>query len=619
MENNSVSVGMVWMKAAVTGSLWASSEIILGSFLHNLRVPFSSILLTGIGIMVLVSMSMRWKEKGLIWRAGLICAVMKSVSPSAVIFGPMVAILLESLLLEIPVRISGRSFPGFIVGGMLAMSWNLVHKIINLLIYYGFNMIDLYTSMVLYAGNQLGLGKLDPWTPIMLLWSIYLVTGALAAVMGILIGKKPAGAILPVKSTGQGTMEPSTKPADAPAFRYSFLFLGLTVAGMVTVLFLLNSPWPVTGFIVGTFLLLVWLIRYRGAVNKLLKPKFWILFLVITMLSGFLVTKLNSGGLTWKDGFITGLEMNFRAAVMMIGFSALAKELSNPVIRRFFLQTWFRQLPLALEVAFATLPFALAGLPAWKEIRRNPLLSLRKFIDHADLWLAGYRKKNAGTKKVIIITGNPGSGKTTLALWLAGNLKSVGLRTGGILAPARFAGNASVLPGDFSDCSFENETTLHATPAVPGYGDGGKNTRPESSGKTGYDLLDIDGGTVMPLAQTEPDPEMEHTGRYYFNPAAIKKGKEILLPDKVKEYDVVFIDEIGPWEIAGHGWATSLRHLLEQTEVHLALCVRTGIVDRVITHWQIDETLVIGVNEFTRDEVLEKIRGFLNRQAKEAQ
>jgi len=609
---------MVWMKAAVTGSLWASSEIILGSFLHNLRVPFSSILLTGIGIMVLVSMSMRWKEKGLIWRAGLICAVMKSVSPSAVIFGPMVAILLESLLLEIPVRISGRSYPGFIVGGMLAMSWNLVHKIINLLIYYGFNMIDLYTSMVLYAGNQLGLGKLDPWTPILLLWSIYLVTGALAAVMGILIGKKPAGAILPVESTGQEAMEPSTKPADAPAFRYSFLFLGLTMAGMVTVLFLLNSPWPATGFIAGTFLLLVWLIRYRGAVNKLLKPKFWILFVVITMLSGFLVTKLNSGGLTWKDGFITGLEMNFRAAVMMIGFSALAKELSNPVIRGFFLRTWFRKLPMALEIAFATLPFALAGLPPWKEIRRNPLLSLRKFIDHADIWLAGYRTKNAKTRKVVIIIGIPGSGKSTLALWLAEKMKTGGIRIGGIIAPTRFARPTTLPTGETAHSNNADETTLQLEVARPGCDSEGPTTQPGSGEKRGYNLLDIDSGVIMPLAQTEPAPEMDHSGRYYFNPAAIKKGIEILSPVRVQEYDVVFIDEIGPWEIAGHGWATSLVHLLEKTEVHLVLCVRTGIVDKVITHWQIEEPLVISVNESTRDEALEKIHGFLNMQAKAA-
>jgi uncharacterized membrane protein len=79
MSDKRGKLNSVWLKASVLGSLWASSEIILGSFLHNLRVPFSSILLTGIAVMMLVSISLRWKEKGLIWRAVLICAVMKSV------------------------------------------------------------------------------------------------------------------------------------------------------------------------------------------------------------------------------------------------------------------------------------------------------------------------------------------------------------------------------------------------------------------------------------------------------------------------------------------------------------------------------------------------------------
>ncbi len=614
-KNQTVTIGIVWMKSAVLGSLWASSEIILGSFLHNLRVPFSSIVLTGIGIMVLVSMSMRWREKGLIWRAGLICAMMKAVSPSAVIFGPMIAIMMESVLLEIPVRLAGRTYPGFIIGGMLAMSWNLVQKIVNLLIYYGFNMIDLYTSMVEYSAKQLGLETLDPWIPILILWSLYIVTGTLAAVMGIMIGRKPAGAVLTGPEVKAGLNEAVTKEGDSSGFRYSFAMLGLTIAGMISVLFLLNSRWPVAGFGAGIVLLILWFRRYHGIFYKLLKPKFWILFLTITMLSGFLVTQLNNSGLTWEDGLITGLEMNFRAAIMMIGFSALAKELSNPVIRQFFLQTWFRQLPLALEVAFATLPFTLAGLPPWKEIRSHPVRSLRKFIDHADSWLAGLMVKNRERKKVVILSGIPGSGKSTLALWLTQKMKSEGFRVGGIIAPAIFTAPAPRSPVQKKETGYSDKSVRYE--AGSDYSDSGNNERPGSGGKMGYNLLDISGGTLIMLAQTEPAPEMEHSGRYYFNPAAIEKGKEILSSESVKECDVVFVDEIGPWEIAGHGWATSLQNLLEKAEVHLVLCVRTRIVDTVITHWQIEKPLVISVNQVSWEEILKNICEFLTRQEKE--
>jgi hypothetical protein len=80
----------IWLKAAVIGSLWASVEIVAGSFLHNLQVPFSGTILTAFAILLLSAFSRLWKESGIIWRAGIICALMKSISPSAVIIGPMV-------------------------------------------------------------------------------------------------------------------------------------------------------------------------------------------------------------------------------------------------------------------------------------------------------------------------------------------------------------------------------------------------------------------------------------------------------------------------------------------------------------------------------------------------
>ncbi len=616
MSDKRGKLNPVWLKASVLGSLWASSEIILGSFLHNLRVPFSSILLTGIAIMVLVSINLRWKEKGLIWRAGIICAVMKSVSPSAVIFGPMIAIVAESLLLEIPVRLTRRTYAGFIVGGMLAMSWNLVQKILNMLIYYGFSMVSLYTSMVEYAGRQLGIATPDPWTPVLWLWLLYTLSGALAAVMGIMIGRKPAGLVQTGESTKADPNEGAKKQAGDSGFRYSFAMLGLTIAGMISVLFLLNTPFPVAGFATGILFLILWFRRYHGIFYKLLKPKFWILFLTITMLSGFLVTQLNSTGLTWKDGIFNGLEMNFRAAIMMIGFSALAKELSNPVIRRVFLQTWFRQLPLALEVAFATLPFALASLPPWKEIRKNPVLTIRRFIDHADHWLAGLMIKTDIKKRVVIIAGIPGSGKSTLALWLAGKMRSEGIRVGGIIAPAIFSTPAYVSAEaenktGFSDCNDGQEHSARS-------GEGGSPAPSFKGNRKGYNLLNLGDGTVMPLAQTEPAPGMEHTGRFFFNPTAIAKGKEILLPAATRDLDVVFIDEIGPWEIAGNGWATSLQHQLNEGKSHLIICVRTAMIDTVITHWQVEEPLVITANQTSGDEVFQNISDFLNMPATKA-
>ena len=100
-----------WLKASVAGSMWAASEIVIGSFMHNLRLPFSGSILTAIGIIILISLNLQWKEKGLFWRAGVVCATMKTLSPSAVIFGPIIAILTEALLIEISrLELSGNGW-----------------------------------------------------------------------------------------------------------------------------------------------------------------------------------------------------------------------------------------------------------------------------------------------------------------------------------------------------------------------------------------------------------------------------------------------------------------------------------------------------------------------------
>ena len=179
-----------WIKASITGTIWAASEIVLGSFLHNLKVPFSGNILTAIGIIILISISYIWTERGLFWRAGLICALLKTMSPSAVIFGPMTAIFTESILLELSVRLLGRTIPGYLIGAMMAMSWNLVQKIANYILFYGANIIEVYNNLLNMAQKQLNIQTDIVWLPIILLLADNPLFGLLAAVLGIIVGRK---------------------------------------------------------------------------------------------------------------------------------------------------------------------------------------------------------------------------------------------------------------------------------------------------------------------------------------------------------------------------------------------------------------------------------------------
>lgn len=115
LQNTSIQLSIKWVRALLLGTMWASSEIVLGSFLHNLKIPFSGSIPTAIGLVILISASYKWREKGILWRAVVICAVIKIQSPSAVIIGPMVAIFNEAALLEISVQIPGHTIPAFVL------------------------------------------------------------------------------------------------------------------------------------------------------------------------------------------------------------------------------------------------------------------------------------------------------------------------------------------------------------------------------------------------------------------------------------------------------------------------------------------------------------------------
>ena len=259
----------------------------LGSFLHNLRVPFSGNILTAIGIVILISLSHLWRERGLFWRAGLVCAVLKTMSPSAIIFGPMIAIIAESLILELFTRLSGRTYAGYILGAMVAMSWNLFQKIINYIIFYGASIVDVYVDLLKLAQKQLNINTDLVWLPIIVLLIVYALFGLLAAVTGIRVGRRM------LKQPGQFTKAAWKEPAtevqgrSGRQFNYSVAWLILNVILIIFSFFLLNKAHWIVWSLTITGIIIIWSLRYRRAFRQLSKPGFWIFFVIITLITAF--------------------------------------------------------------------------------------------------------------------------------------------------------------------------------------------------------------------------------------------------------------------------------------------------------------------------------------------
>jgi len=378
----------VWLKAAVLGGLWASIEIIIGSFFHNLRLPFGGTILAANATILMIAFYQMWPEKGLIWRAGLIAALMKSVSPSAVILGPMIGIMSEALIVEIFIRLFGNNLFSLSIAGALSVSSALFHKIGSLLILYGFNIVHLYVDIFKYLAKQVQIENPDPWMLLFIVVSVYLVLGVSSAILGYRIGKRTT-----TKKADSGIkIQARAKEENFLAVDFSqrfsvglfFMHVLLIPAGLV----LLNFVSLIYGFLFVAVYSISCIIYYKRVLGRLKKPAFWGQIVLLTFLAALFWNGFNKGGSIFDtEGLMIGLEMNLRAIFVVIAFSSFGVELRNPVIRDFLFRKGFDKIYASLGLSFSALPLMIEAMPKPNKFFRYPVSSFSGMMHHAKDWL----------------------------------------------------------------------------------------------------------------------------------------------------------------------------------------------------------------------------------------
>lgn len=549
MKNDNI-LSDVWLKASVLGATWAAFEIILGSFLHNLHIPFKGNILTAIGLILLISVSYKWNDKGLFWRSGLICALMKTMSPSAVIFGPMVAIFMEALLLEFSVRLLGKNLIGFAIGSALAMSWILVQKITNFIIFYGFNIVEIYRDLLKFAERQLNIHIDTFWLPLLVLLVLYALFGLFSALIGVKIGKNLTN-VQDIEYFKTLDSNIGLQTAQKRNFPYSMAWLFFNLFGMISGLLLISNN---SIYIWGPYsiiLVTIWVIRYKRGMRQLSRPKFWISFIIITVLSAMLITSFNGSQNSWIDGLMIGLEMNTRAAIVIVGFTVLGTELYNPIIRNYLSTSVFKQLPPALDLAFDSLPFVIGHLPDARTFFTKPADVIKLLIFHAENRFNELKSKQQAS--VFIVSGDISEGKTTFLEKLSKNIKAKGFFVGGFYAPRIIKNNQTI----------------------------------------GYNLIAVETGEQFHFLKIKDEKSIESIGRFEINKETLERGRQILSPENIKGKKIILIDEIGKLELNDKGWKKSLEYLLTLPNLYLILSVRKEFKNAIIDKFNISNLTLL--------------------------
>ncbi len=356
--------GSKWLKASVIASFWAATEIILGSFLHNMRFPLSGTLLSFASVMLVISFAAGWKQNGIIWRAGLICALLKSISPSAIILGPMIGIFTEALLLELAVLLLGHNLLAYSVGGALAVFSALLHKVVSLLILYGFDLVRILEALYTYAIKQIGIKNLPGEKLLWIISILYLLAGMLAAIAGYWVSRLSLKEVKDDKRHGYLKLNnEKTFINKTENQKYSVWLLGLNMFAIILLLYMINNHYIIPALILAAVYLAFVFYHYRHSLRYLKKPLFWIQFIVITMVASLLLDSITQGTFFSVKGLMVGLNMNFRALIIILGFSAISTELRNPVIRAVSIRGGLSSLYQSVNLAFSALPAVLNEFP----------------------------------------------------------------------------------------------------------------------------------------------------------------------------------------------------------------------------------------------------------------
>jgi len=368
--------------------LWASIEIIIGSFFHNLRLPFAGTILAANGTILMIAFYQMWPEKGLIWRAGLIAALMKSVSPSAIILGPMIGIMSEALIVELFIRFFGNNLISLSIAGALSVSSALIHKIVSLIILYGLNLVKIYVNIFHFFAKQAQIQNADPWVLVFFVLMVYLILGIAAAYLGLKVGKRSAR--MKYKSHGFEPEQINTNnilsidPNQLFSVNLFFMHVLLIPAGLLVMNFL-----SLVYSIIFVVLYSVFCIyKYKHSLRRLRKPVFWTQLFILTFLAAIFWNGFRSGGSLFElNGLLIGLEMNLRAVFVVIAFSSFGVELRNPVIRDFLFRKGFDKIYAALGLSFTALPVMIEAMPKPKYFLSHPVESFSSMMFHAREWL----------------------------------------------------------------------------------------------------------------------------------------------------------------------------------------------------------------------------------------
>ncbi|MGD9978760.1 MAG: nucleoside-triphosphatase [Bacteroidales bacterium] len=551
-SNSQYTLSPIWQKAVIAGTFWGALEIILGSILHNLMLPLAAgTVLSFAGVTIVTAISIQNPERGLYWRAALVCAMLKSVSPSVVIITPMIGIMLEGIFIEVGVLLLGRNFLGVMLGGGLAVLTVPVFKILRLFMMYGSGIYGLYLSVFGVSNSELRSVEPTYW-PLVGIGTLYVLLGFLAVIVGYSLGKglKNTQWVIP-EMDGVGENRTSTYsifPITSFLLHFAFLVIFLT--------YMSKMPTLISLMVAGSYIAFTVLFYPRA------RFPFKKLGLLVSMaVFSFTIPFISVRSFTDISWLENGGKIMMRALLVLVSFAAIGTELAKPAVKAIFSRGVFRPAYMATTLAFNSLPEYVGKIRSFELRGGNPVVQIKNLVSNALL------VSQAGVRQYpfIVVVGERGAGKTSFIKKVVEQL---------IFRNIRFAG-------------------FYAT----GLGD--------STLRTGYSLVLLPENRTMALCQRVAECGTPQQS-FKFDDEAVREGESVMA--KISPGEVAIIDEIGQMELNGKVWFTAFNSIMRKRINPVIVTVRKSNLESVLRCWEIQNPVIVDIKKGSPEDVVKLLQ-----------
>ncbi|MBE0661875.1 MAG: AAA family ATPase [Bacteroidales bacterium] len=130
--------------------------------------------------------------------------------------------------------------------------------------------------------------------------------------------------------------------------------------------------------------------------------------------------------------------------------------------------------------------------------------------------------------------------------------------------------------------------------------------------RDGFDIVEINGLKRERLCNTVSEVNDEQFHRFFFKQKGMELGYQILKTSEGKQA-IVFIDEVGGFELNGKGWAEAIFRLLHNPPSIMILAVRTSFEQAVTEKFEADPINCWDVNQVSPELAFQQLLSTLNK------